>query len=306
MSDEKKSIILEGKMDDWGPFGKNEGKWLIFSIGNPEEGHGYALPRIMDDLFSQRVAHLISCKSGARYVAHIPWATDNFMPVARDWAPRVIPVEEIVEKIIEYLRYHIEIYEKMGLPSSKVLIFSGHGGNNPIAKYTDKIKEKLHLEKLIMAPGENLAEENMDRILKELEKVSSELSSEDKSARKIKRILIKILTGSGHAGHMEHSAAAALGILDEEKLKLMNAELEKDFEGALKKWPPLGGLGGYLLAGGKYVKKIGTKERDEHGLWNCLKSLRRLDGGKVKPVKELGELIIDLLVDYYAEIISKE
>ncbi len=29
---------LDGKMSDWGPFGEHEGEWLIFSVGNPEEG----------------------------------------------------------------------------------------------------------------------------------------------------------------------------------------------------------------------------------------------------------------------------
>ena len=138
-------ITLEGKMDDWGPFGKNEGKWLIFSIGNPVEGHGYALPRNIDDLHSQRIAHLISCKIGGRYVAHIPWATDNFTVVAKDWAPKSIPVEEIVPKIIDFMKFHIEIYKRMNLPTSNVFIYSGHGGNRPIAQYSDEIKKARFL-----------------------------------------------------------------------------------------------------------------------------------------------------------------
>ncbi|MFX0071752.1 MAG: hypothetical protein ACFFAO_11745 [Candidatus Hermodarchaeota archaeon] len=306
MEERKDEILLEGKMNDWGPYGKNEGKWLIFSIGNPEEGHGFALPRIIDDLFAQRVAHLISCKSGARYVAHIPWATDNFMPVARDWAPKVIPVKDLVEKIKSFLRYYIEIFKIMDLPATKILIFSGHGGNNPLAEYIENIKNDLKLEKLIYAPSDKFAEDYTDRILKEIEELSIKLATENETSRKIKRDLIKILTSAGHAGHFEHSAAAALGVLDEKKLKIMNEDLEKDFENALQKWPPLGGLGGFLIAGGKYVEIIGPKERDEHDLWKCLKTLRKLDGGKVKPVKELGELIINLMAEYYSAMLLKE
>jgi creatinine amidohydrolase/Fe(II)-dependent formamide hydrolase-like protein len=306
MAQKNNEISLKGKMDDWGPFGEKEGKWLIFSIGNPEEGHGLALPRIMDDLFAQRVAHLISCKSGARYVAHIPWATDNFISVAKDWAPRVIPVKEIVENIKKFLKFHMDIFKEMDLPASKILIFSGHGGNNPLAEYVEEIKKDLNLEKLIIAPSEELADENMDRILKELEELSVKLATEKEDARKIKRTLIKILTGAGHASHMEHSSAAALGILDEKKLKIMNEELERDFDSAIQKWPPIGGLGGFLMAGGKYVEAIGTKDNDKYGLWNCFKTLRRLDGGKIKPVKELGDLVINLLVKYYSEIILNE
>ncbi|MHA1489292.1 MAG: hypothetical protein ACTSRI_06525 [Promethearchaeota archaeon] len=298
-------ISLEGKMDDWGSFGKNEGKWLIFSIGNPEEGHGYALPRNNDDLFAQRVAHLISCKTGARYVAHIPWTTDNSL-IAKDWGLKVIPVEELVEKLKIFLKYHIDNYKEMRLPASRILIFSGHGGNNPLADYEKQIEKDLNLEKLIISTTEGLADANMDRILKELEELSLRLASGGGNARKIKRTLIKILTGVGHAGHFEHSTAAAIGVLDEEKLRIMNEELEKDFEKALEKWPPIGGLGGFLMRGGKYVEALGTKENDPHGLWKCLKTLRKLDNGKIVVIKELGKLVIDLLVEYYSDMIWSE
>ena len=63
MSDKNNELSLEGKMDNWGPFGENEGKWLIFSMGNPEEGHGYALPRNIDDLVGQYTALLFSSRS---------------------------------------------------------------------------------------------------------------------------------------------------------------------------------------------------------------------------------------------------
>ncbi|MFX0048737.1 MAG: hypothetical protein ACFE8G_11295, partial [Candidatus Hermodarchaeota archaeon] len=296
-------IPLEGKMDDWGPFGRNEGKWLIFSIGNPVEGHGYALPRNIDDLHSQRIAHLISCKTGGRYVAHIPWATDNFTLVAKDWAPKSIPVEEIVPKIIKFMKFHIEIYKQMDLPTSNVFIYSGHGGNRPIAQYSNEIKKALHLDKLIVADTDDFADDIEDRALDEVTKLSERLAKEGEDPRQIRRTLVQILLSIAHAGHFEHSLGAALGILDEEKLNIMNQELESDFEAALKKWPPLGGLGGFLLTGGVYREALGSKENDKFGLWKCLKRLRRLDKGKVRVFKELGELMINLLVEYYSKMI---
>jgi len=303
MSQKNKRIFLEGKMDDWGPFEENEGKWLIFSIGNPVEGHGYALPRNIDDLHSQRIAHLISCRTGARYVAHIPWATDNYTVIAKDWAPKSIPVEEIVPNIIEFIRYHIAIYKEMDLPTSNVFIYSGHGGNRPIAQYVNEMKNTLKLEKLIIADTEDFAADIEDRALDEVNKLSKELAGEEEDPRQIRRALVQILLSIAHAGHFEHSLGAALGILDKEKLNIMNKELERDFEAALKKWPPLGGLGGFLLAGGEYTKALGSKENDKFGLWKCLKRLRRLDKGKVKIFKELGELMIKLLVEYYTNMI---
>ncbi len=304
MSQKNSELSLEGKMDDWGPYGKNEGKWLIFSIGNPEEGHGYALPRMADDLHAQRVTHLISIKTGSRYVAHIPWTTD-FTDTGKLWSPKYIPVKEIVEKIKGFLKYHIDIYKEMGLPASRVFIYTGHGGNNPLFEYEEEIKNALNLDKVIIPSLEKLTEENADRILEVVENLAKELASKGGDLKKIKRELYKILTSAGHAGHMEHSMLAAIDAIDEEKLKIMNEELEKDFEGALKKWPPLGGLGGYLLEG-KFPDHLGTKENDIHGLWGCLKTLRKLDGGKVKPIKELGELVLNLIVDYFSEILLKD
>ena len=306
MSEKNKRISLEGKMDDWGPFGISEGNWLVFSIGNPVEGHGYALPRNIDDLHSQRVAHLISCRTGARYVAHIPWATDNFTSIATDWAPKSIPIEELVGNIIGFMRFHIEIYKKMNLPTSKILIYSGHGGNNPLVSYKKEILDALNLEKLIISTTEGIAEQYEDRIIDELDTLSKEIATNGVKSIKLRGKLIKILLSSAHAGHFEHSLGAALGVLDEEKLKIMNDELERDFEAALNKWPPLGGLGGFLLAGGVYKEALGTKENDKFGLWECLKRLRRLDKGKVKVFKELGELIINLLVEHYSELMLND
>ncbi|MFW9951997.1 MAG: hypothetical protein ACFFKA_17905 [Candidatus Thorarchaeota archaeon] len=301
MTNEKKRISLEGKMDAWGPFGKNEGKWLIFSIGNPEEGHGYALPRNIDDLHSQRISHLISCKSGARYVAHIPWATDNFVAIATDWAPKSIPVEKMVPKVIEFLRFHIDNYKEMGLPASNILIYSGHGGNAPLALYSKHLREQLNLNNLIISTSEGFVKEIEDKALEKVDKLSRKIAKNGEDPKQIRRMLIQILLSVAHAGHFEHSLGAALGVLDEEKLSIMNKELESDFESALRKWPPLGGLGGFLLAGGEYTKALGTKDDDKFGLWKCLKRLRRLDHGKVKVFKELGELMINLLVEYYSD-----
>jgi creatinine amidohydrolase/Fe(II)-dependent formamide hydrolase-like protein len=296
---------LEGKMDDWGPFGNNEGKWLIFSIGNPVEGHGYALPRNIDDLLAQRIAHLVSCKTGARYVAHIPWTTDWADPAARDWAPKFIPVKELVEKLINFIQYHLEIYKEMNLYTPKILIQSGHGGNNPLAKYTEEIKQALNLEKLIIAKLDDIKNDT-NKIMELMQQLTSDLASKGGDRRQIAKDISSILLSVGHAGHMEHSIGAALGVLDEKKLKIMNDELERDFEAALEKWPPLGGLGGYLLKGGKYIEVFGSEKKDSHGLWKCLKTLRELDNGKIKPIKELGEAIINVLADYYSQMLLNE
>ena len=119
----------------------------------------------------------------------------------------------------------------------------------------------------------------------------------------VSQMITKILMGAGHASHMEHSMCASIGILDEKKLLIINEELERNFENALMKWPPLGGLGGFLLKGGKYLEAFGTLKKDKEGLWNCLETLRKLDHGKIKVIKELGDKVIEILVDHYSKIL---
>lgn len=302
MSFENSHLILDKKMDDWGPFEQNEGKWLIFSIGNPYEGHGYALPRNMDDFFGQRVAHLISCKTGSRYVGHIPWTTDAAGGAASDWAPKFIPVKELVHRVSEFLKIFIKAYKEMDLPADRVFIFTGHGGNNPLADYTDEIKQNLGLKDLIITTTDDIVK-NANKIMEASKELTTELAKNGGDKRKIAKTLVKILLTAGHASHMEHSLAASIGILDEKKLREMNDLLSTDFEKALARWPPIGGLGGYLLAGGKYSEVFGTEKDDKFGLWNCLKGLKELDQGRLKPIKELGDLIINTTVDYFSDIL---
>ena len=299
---ENNNLKLNKIMDDWGPFEHNEGKWLIFSIGNPYEGHGYALPRNIDDFFSQRVAHLISCKTGSRYVGHIPWATDGAGDVARDWAPKYVPVKDLVRNVIDFLRVFINAYKEMDLPSDRVFIFTGHGGNNILADYTNEIRQALNLKDLIITTTDDIVK-NANKIMEASKDLTTQLAKSQEDKRKIAKSLVKILLTAGHASHMEHSLAASIGILDENKLKEMNELLTSDFGKALSKWPPIGGLGGYLLAGGKYTEALGTEKDDKFGLWHCLKGLKDLDQGKLKPIKELGDMIISTTVDYFSEIL---
>ncbi|MBD3194984.1 MAG: hypothetical protein GF317_08020 [Candidatus Lokiarchaeota archaeon] len=297
-------LILEDKMDDWGPFGRHEGEWLIFSVGNPIEGHGYALPRNVDDLVSQNVAHRIALKTGSRYIAHIPWTTDHAGEAARDWAPKYVPEEEFIENVIDFIQFHIKTCKKAGLSSSKVIIFSGHGGNEALELSQQKIKDNLEVEELVIATGEILTE-NINLVMVRTKQLAEKMANSKQEQRKLGNIFVKILLGTGHASHMEHSMAAAVGVLDNEKLIQMNNQLEQDFEGTLERFPPVGGLGGYLLKGGIYEDALGSKKDDKYGLWNCLESLRALDNGKVHPVKELGELVLEMIIELYSNKISQ-
>ncbi|MBD3213673.1 MAG: hypothetical protein GF311_13775 [Candidatus Lokiarchaeota archaeon] len=301
-SNPQKELKLGGKMDDWGPYGKKEGDWIIFTVGNPVEGHGYALPRNIDDIVSQYIGLHIALKTGSRYVAHIPYTTDHAGDAAKDWAPKYIPVDQFLANVKEFMKYHIDTYKNLGLKASKVFIYSGHGGNDPLLKEETVIKEELRLEKVLIGSG-GILEQYVNKIMIATKNLATQLSNTKNEQKQIGNELVQILLGAGHAGHMEHSLAYALEVMDKKKLEIMNQQLENDFEKALLKYPPVGGLGGYLLVGGKYESALGSRKNDKYGLWNCLKTLRKLDNGKVKPYKELGKMIIDMIIDIYTQIL---
>ncbi|MGV9172417.1 MAG: hypothetical protein ACOC35_07610, partial [Promethearchaeia archaeon] len=115
----------------------------------------------------------------------------------------------------------------------------------------------------------------------------------------------RMAMSAGHASHAEHSLAAAMGLCDMNKVRIMNQFLGKDFENALAQWPPIGGLGGYLLKGGKYTDALGTEDNDKYGLWNCLNGLKTLNDGKLIVAPELGNLVHKISLKLKKQIIRK-
>ncbi len=303
---------LKEKMGDWGPYGNNEGEWLIFSVGNPYEGHGLALPKAIDDFHAKKAAFDLELKTGQKYVAHIPYTTDRCGPVAKDWAPYYIPWEAFYQKTVNFMKYYVDIFRNRGESASKVMLITGHGGNGIILErhYQREICQKLELSKFIAITA-LISRKDVNRVLEELKKLSESIINKKifpyglKDPENLKDFYIKVLMSAGHASHVEHSLAAAMGLCDLEKVGIMNAMLEKNFEGALKKWPAIGGLGGYLLAGGRYTEALGTQDNDKYGLWNCLAGLRDLNGGKLIVEPELGHIIHKISLETKSELISR-
>jgi creatinine amidohydrolase/Fe(II)-dependent formamide hydrolase-like protein len=291
---------LDGKMSDWGPFGEHEGEWLIFSVGNPEEGHGYALPRTIDDLQAKEIAHRVMIKTGQRHAGHIPYATDHCGEIARNWAPRYVPMETFIAKVKEYVKMHLDMYADMGLPLSKVAIISSHGGNDEMIDYKDEIQQNLGLEKLLIFTSKTV-EAEMNRIMQRIEELAAQNAKDGEDPDDLAFLYTQILTTSGHADHFEHSMAAAIGVLDWNKLGEMNEELAADFDATIQKYPVIGGLAGFLLKGGTYTDAMGTADQDKYGLWNSFRGLKELDGGKIVVRKEVGEMMLDLASDFIAE-----
>ncbi len=303
---------LKNKMDDWGPFEDKECRWLLFSVGNPWEGHGLALPKAIDDFHAKTAARDLEMQTGQRYVGHIPYTTDRAGSVAKDWAPFYIPWEDFLKKCIDYMKYHIDIIKKRGEVVSNVMLLTGHGGNDDLTnrKIQKEIQNQLEVKKFVGITA-LVSRKQAGSILEEVKKLAEEIISKEgerfgyTTKENLTDFYTKILLSAGHASHTEHSLGAALGLCDMHKVARMNKLLEKNFEKALKKWPPIGGLGGYLLAGGKYTDALGTEDDDKFGLWNCLNGLKTINNGKLVIAPELGHLIHRIGLETKKEIINK-
>ena len=303
---------LKNNMGNWGPFEEKEAQWLIFTVGNPYEGHGLALPKSIDDFHAKKVAYEIELRTGQRYVAHVPYTTDRCGPVAKDWAPYFIPWEEFYEKTVNFMNYYINLFRERGDSISNVMLIIGHGGNAGISerKIQREITSLLQINKFIAITALVTRKEAV-KVINGLKPIVNKIIANNEiyygydDPDNLIDFFTKVLLSSGHASHTEHSLGAALGMCDYNKLEIMNLLLEKDFEKALKKWPPIGGLGGYLLAGGKYTEALGTQDNDKYGLWNCLNGLKTLNHGKLFVEPELGKLIYRISVESKINLIQK-
>jgi len=271
-------LNLKGKLSDRGPFGENEDKTIIFSIGNSNEAHGYALPRDVDARQAIYVAVNASNKAGARYIAHIPYSTDRVGDIAKFWSPNYLPFEKWLEKITEFMKMHITLLENYHLEFDKIVIVNFHGGNIFPRKAIKKVQETIKGYKIkAFGPFDfdfNLVDQD-----------------------KVNYWLIEQGVKPGHADTTEHSIAAVIGLVDYQKLKVMNDLISKDLNTALKRWPAIGGLGGFLEFGGPEFDPL---REPKIGLVDCFKKFK--EDKKILIFKELGQLILNGIIDSVAKV----
>lgn len=239
---------------------------FCFSVGNDFEAHGPALPPETDSIMARAFAYNFSALYGAYYVAHIPYTSDRVGAIALDWSPCFIEWKDFVEKTVAFVKWHIA---QLPWAPERVVIFAGHGGLMELFSMNEELGRRLGVKVRtgfvagvgpVQLPAELEARESVE----------------------------KILAGAGeHAYILEHSAAAALGILDWEKLEMVNRESALDPESVLKKWPALAGLGGYQLFG----DKSRYQPLRDAGLEFVLNDFLRRK--KIVASKELGELLLE-------------
>jgi len=95
------------------------------------------------------------------------------------------------------------------------------------------------------------------------------------------------------------------GRFEEKESQWIIFSVENPYEGHGLTLAPIGGLGGYLFAGGKYIEALGTEEDDKYGFLNCLNGLRTLNNGKLIGEPDLGHLIHRISLETKIQIINK-
>nr|MDO8088696.1 creatininase family protein [Candidatus Sigynarchaeum springense] len=279
-------LNLEGKMGDWGPFGEGESRAIVFSIGNPNEGHGPALSPDNDSRCANYVAYNVCERTGARFIAHIPYTTDRVGDIARDWSPGYMPMAECVQKSVAFVKYHCEALRSRGIPFSRIFVIVGHGGNNGIEAHAEwkDLQATLGIDAIVFT---GTIKVDIGKLLRLLEPFSD--------AEREAYLGVK----GGHADTVEHSIATLYHGLDYGKVTMINRHIkERGMDETLKKWPVLGGLGGYLKFGGARYDAL----RKVPGLAECLAKFE--EDGQIFIYPRLAKLLMESSIESIARLVK--
>jgi creatinine amidohydrolase/Fe(II)-dependent formamide hydrolase-like protein len=220
------TAVTRATLDAADPTGGMRREVAVLSIGNACEAHGDALPPDIDDRTAVAVASRVSGATGARYLGHIPYATDGLGALASAWSPAYLAVEPFYAAVSDYASFLCRhAYDVAGQPRPRLLlIVSGHGGNGVLAERLPRLARDLGAERCLYS-------------------LSMRLSPRALAAGHTVQ----------HASDVEHAVARTLGAacLDDQRLAATAAELEHD-EGlvsTLREQPALGGMSGYYVFG---------------------------------------------------------
>ncbi len=261
------------QLEGYGPYDTEKRRIAMFSVANDFEAHGYPMPPHTDTLLAQNWCNLISKQIGASYIAHIPYCTDSTGDIALNWSPLYIPFEEFYVKVRDFVKWHVE---RLSFEPTKVAIIIGHGGNRDLPERDADLSDAVGFPVSCLLPGVSEA-----LIYPEFEALD---------------VIYEIAAAGGeHAYIAEYSMIAHLGHLDYKKLDILNEVAAKDPLEALKRWPAIAGLGGYIEFGGPEMDPL----REIEGLSIALEDFKKRK--KIIVDAELGRRATKLVVDHFCE-----
>jgi len=269
--------LSEDQLNTYGPHEEESRRVVVLTVGNDMEAHGYAMPPDIDSRNIRAIAQAACQRTGATFLGHLPYSTDSVGEIARNWSPQYLPFDEFVEKVTATAAH---LVGSLGFKPRKVLILIGHGGNRLLPTENESMSEAVGVPVEAFMPGF--------------------AGSLDLGGFEASDVLMQILAfGGEHAYIMEHSAAAYFGDVDEEKLAEMNRVAETDPLEALKRWPAIAGLGGYLEFGGPEFDPL----REIEGLRLCLDDFKTRR--KIVADKALGKAIVESVVEFVVNRIEE-
>ncbi len=265
--------VSSEQLTTYGPYDDEMRRVAMFSVANDFEAHGYPMPPQTDTLLAQNWCRLITRKIGASYIAHIPYSTDSVGDVALNWSPNYIPFEEFYRKLRDFVKWHIE---RLSFAPSKVVVIIGHGGNRDLPDRNDDLSEFIGHPVECLSAGVSEA-----LVYPEFEALDT--------------VYEIVAAGGEHAYILEYSLIAHLGHLDYDKLDVLNEVASKDPLEALKRWPAIAGLGGFIEFGGPEYDPL----REFGGMLIALEDFKKRR--KLIVDAELGRRATELIVNHFCE-----
>jgi creatinine amidohydrolase/Fe(II)-dependent formamide hydrolase-like protein len=261
------------QLDGYGPYTSEARRIAMFSVANDFEAHGYPMPPHTDTLLAQGWCNGITRKIGASYIAHIPYSTDAVGDIARNWSPGYLPFKEFYSKLKDFVKWHLA---RLSFTAQKVVIIVGHGGNRLLPEHDDDLSKALGVPVSCLMGG-----------------VSEPLIYPEFEA--IEAVYEIVAKEGEHAYILEYSLIAHLGHLDYAKLDALNEVAEDDPREALRRWPAIAGLGGFIEFGGPEFDPL----REIEGFHVAREDFK--NRRKIIADKELGRRATELLVNHFCE-----
>ena len=261
------------QLDGYGPYTSEARRIAMFSVANDFEAHGYPMPPHTDSLLAQGWCRDITQQIGASYIAHIPYSTDSVGDIARNWSPGYLPFDEFYSKLKDFVKWHLD---HLSFAPEKVVIIVGHGGNRDLPEYDDDLSKAFGVPVNCLMGG-----------------VSEPLIYPEFEA--IETVYEIVAKEGEHAYILEYSLIAHLGHFDYAKLDVLNEVAAKDPLEALRRWPAIAGLGGYIEFGGPEFDPL----REIEGFHVAREDFK--NRRKIIVDKELGRRATELLVNHFCE-----